>query len=48
MISSTDGVKNLNTCVLNMYVLSVVCSVQVHGSFNGFGDWTSFIFESCS
>jgi len=36
---STDGVsgvKNLNTCVLDFCVVSVVWSVWVYGSFYGF------------
>ena len=42
---STDvsGVKNLNTCVLDLCVVSVGC---VHGSFYGFefADWSRFYF----
>jgi hypothetical protein len=30
------GAKNLNTCVLNICVVSVVWSAQVHSSFCGF------------
>jgi len=32
---STDGVKNLNTCVLDFCVMSVVWSPWVHSSFYG-------------
>jgi hypothetical protein len=35
-IFSTDGVKNLNSCVLDFCVKSMVWSFWVHGSLTGF------------
>jgi hypothetical protein len=49
-IFSTDGVKILNTCIIDFCVTSVVWSVQVHALFMVFNlcFGLDFIFEPCS
>jgi hypothetical protein len=51
-VFSTDcvsGVKNINTCVLDFFVMPVVCSHWLHAGCMVFHLWISpgFIIEHC-